>query len=112
MNARNQVQLIGHLGNAPEIRTLESGKKMARFSIAINETYYDNKGNQVTNTDWFNLIAWGKQAELAETLLDKGKEVLVEGKLSSNEYENNQGQKVKSTDIVVQQFLVFGKKTA
>jgi len=110
MNLRNKVQLIGHVGNAPEVRTLDSGKSMARFSLATNETYNDAKGNQVTNTDWHTIVAWGKQADLAKNLLDKGKEVLVEGKLTTREYENNNGVKMRITEVVAQHFMVFGKK--
>ena len=81
MNAlRNKVTLIGHLGNAPEIRSLESGKKMAKFSLATNETYRNAKGEKVTETQWHNLVAWGKTAEIAEKYLTKGKEVAIEGK--------------------------------
>lgn len=110
MNLRNKVQLIGHIGQAPEFRTLDSGKTLARFSMATNETYYDSNGNQVTNTDWHNIVAWGKTAELAKNLLDKGKEVLIEGKLSTREYENQEGKKVRTTEIVAQQMLLLGKK--
>ncbi|MBI3143229.1 MAG: single-stranded DNA-binding protein [Bacteroidetes bacterium] len=110
MNLRNRVQLIGHLGQAPEIKKLESGKQVARFSLATNENYTDAKGNKVTTTDWHSVVAWGKQAELAQQLLEKGKEVLVEGRLSTREYENADGQKVKLTEVVAQQFMVFGRK--
>ncbi|MGB0429065.1 MAG: single-stranded DNA-binding protein [Bacteroidia bacterium] len=110
MNLRNKVQLIGHIGNAPEIRTLDSGKTFARFSMATNETYKDANGNQVTNTDWHNIVAWGKTAELAKNLLDKGKEVLIEGKLSTREYENQEGKKMRTVEVLAQNFLLLGKK--
>ena len=78
---KNKVQLIGNLGNNPEIRTTEGGKKMARFSVATNETYRTAKGEKVTETQWHNLIAWGKVADIAEQFLSKGSEVAIEGKL-------------------------------
>ena len=68
---KNKVQLIGNLGNNPEIRTIEGGKKMARFSVATNETYRTAKGEKVTETQWHNLIAWGKVADIAEQFLFK-----------------------------------------
>ncbi|MFY7878669.1 MAG: single-stranded DNA-binding protein, partial [Lacibacter sp.] len=74
---KNKVQLIGHLGNAPEIKTIESGKKLARFSIATNETYRNAKGERVTETQWHTLVAWGKVADIAEKYLNKGKEVAI-----------------------------------
>ncbi|MDX1604060.1 MAG: single-stranded DNA-binding protein, partial [Salinimicrobium sediminis] len=76
MNAlRNKVQLIGNVGNTPEILTFDSGKKMAKFSIATNETYKNNKGEKVTDTQWHNVVAWGKTAELIENYVPKGKEI-------------------------------------
>ena len=68
---RNKVQLIGNLGNNPEIITLESGKKLAKFSIATNENYKNAQGEKVTTTEWHNLVAWGKTAEIAENYLEK-----------------------------------------
>ena len=83
---KNKVQLIGNLGNAPEVKTLDGGKKMARFSIATNESYRNAKGEKITETQWHNMIAWGKVAEIAEKYLTKGKEVVVEGKLVNRNY--------------------------
>lgn len=72
---RNKVQLIGNVGNEPEITNLESGKKVAKFSIATNESYKDSKGEKVTNTQWHNIVAWGKIAEIVEKYVGKGKVV-------------------------------------
>ena len=82
-NLRNKVQLIGNLGNNPEVKSLDGGKKLAKFSIATNERYKSAKGEKVTETQWHNLIAWGKTAEIVEKYLTKGKEVAIEGKLIS-----------------------------
>ena len=90
---RNKVQLIGNLGNDPEIITLENGTKWAKFSIATNETYKNAKGEKVTDTQWHNIVAWGKLAEIAEEFLSKGKEIMVEGKLVYRSYETNEGEK-------------------
>jgi single-strand DNA-binding protein len=111
MNAlRNKVQLIGNLGASPEIKTLEGGKKMARFSIATNESYRNAKGEKVVETQWHNLIAWGKVAEIAEKYLTKGKEVVVEGKLITRSYNDKQGAKKSITEIEVNELLMMGGK--
>lgn len=106
---RNKVQLIGHVGNAPEILTLESGKKLAKFSIATNETYKNNKGEKITDTQWHNVVAWGKTAELIETYVPKGKEIGVEGKLTSRTYEDKDGIKRYVTEVVCNELLLLGK---
>ncbi|MFT4094252.1 MAG: single-stranded DNA-binding protein [Niabella sp.] len=104
---KNKVQLIGNLGNTPEIRTIANGKKMARFSIATNEVYKNVKGEKVTETYWHNLVAWGKVAEIAERFLQKGKEVAIEGKLVSRQYENKSGEKKFITEVQVQELLIL-----
>ena len=81
---KNKVQLIGNLGNAPEVKTTESGKKLAKFSVATNESYRNANGEKVTETTWHNLVAWGKVADIAEKYLTKGKEVAIEGKINNN----------------------------
>jgi single-strand DNA-binding protein len=111
MNAlKNKVQLIGNLGNAPEIKNTENGKKLAKFSIATNETYYNAKGEKIVETQWHNLIAWGKVAELAEKYLNKGTEVAIEGKLMNNNYTDKEGNKRYSTEIQVHELLLLGGK--
>lgn len=106
---RNKVQLIGHVGNAPEIVTLESGRKLAKFSIATNETYKNNKGEKITDTQWHNVVAWGKTAELVENYVPKGKEIGVEGKLTSRTYEDKDGIKRYITEVVCNELLLLGK---
>lgn len=113
MNAlKNKVQLIGNLGNAPEVKNTEKGKKLAKFSIATNETYYNAKGEKITETQWHNLIAWGKVAELVEKYLTKGSEVAIEGKLMNNNYTDKDGNKRYSTEIQVNELLLLGKPSA
>ena len=106
---RNKVQLIGNLGNDPEIQTLENGTKLAKFSIATNETYKNAKGEKVTDTQWHNIVAWGKLAEIAEEFLSKGKEIMVEGKLVNRSYETNEGEKRSITEIKCNELLMLGK---
>ena len=113
MNAlKNKVQLIGNLGNAPEVRNTESGKKLVRFSIATNETYRNAKGEKVKETQWHNLIAWGKVAEIAEKYLTKGSEVAIEGKLMNNNYIDKDGNKKYNTEIQVHELLLLGSKAS
>jgi len=106
---RNKVQLIGHVGNDPEILNLESGKKLAKFSIATNESYKNSKGEKITDTQWHNIVAWGKTAELIETYVPKGKEIGIEGKLTSRSYEDKDGVKKYITEVVCSELLLMGK---
>jgi single-strand DNA-binding protein len=102
MNAlKNKVQLIGNLGMNPEIKELEGGKKLAKFSIATNETYKNAKGERVTETQWHNLTAWGKTAEILEKYVTKGKELAIDGKLTHRSYEDKNGDKKFITEIQV-----------
>ena len=107
---KNKVQLIGNLGNAPEVKTLESGKKMARFSVATSESYRNAKGEKVTDTQWHSLVAWGKVAEIVEKFLTKGKEVAIEGKLINRSYNDKEGNKKYITEIQVNELLMLGVK--
>ncbi len=107
---RNKVQLIGNLGNDPEIITLDSGKKLAKFNIATNESYKNTQGEKVTDTQWHNVVAWGKTAEIIESYVTKGKEVAVEGKLTSRSYEDKEGQKRYITEVVCNEILMLGNK--
>ena len=107
---KNKVQLIGNLGNAPEVRTLDGGKKMARFSVATNESYRNAKGEKITETQWHNLVAWGKVAEIVEKYLIKGKEVMIEGKLVNRTYTDKDGNKKYSTEVQVNEILMLGEK--
>jgi len=93
---KNHVQLIGNVGQEPTITNLESGKKVARFSLATNEYYKDAKGEKQTETNWHTVVAWGKTAEIIEKYVGKGKEVGVTGKLKSRSYEDKAFRKIVS----------------
>jgi single-strand DNA-binding protein len=108
---KNKVQLIGNLGNTPEVRNTESGKKLVRFSVATNEQYKNAKGERVTETQWHNIIAWGKVADIAEKYLVKGTEVAIEGKLVNRNYTDKEGNKKYITEIQVNELLMLGKAT-
>jgi single-strand DNA-binding protein len=107
---KNKVQLIGNLGNAPEIKSITGGKKMARFSMATNETYRNAKGEKITETQWHNIVAWGKVAELAEKYLSKGSEIAIEGKLVNRSYTDKDGSKKYITEVQLNELLMLGDK--
>lgn len=109
-NLKNKVQLIGNLGNNPEIVNLESGKKLAKFSIATNESYKNAKGETIKETQWHNLVAWGKTAEIVEKYLQKGNEVAIEGKLVNRSYDDKEGNKRYITEVLVNGVLMLGGK--
>ena len=109
-NLRNSVQLIGNLGMNPEVKTLESGSTLAKFSIATCERYKNKKGEQVNDTTWHNVVAWGKTAVIAEKYLKKGAQVAVEGKLTCRSYEAKDGTKRYVTEILVNEILMLGAK--
>ncbi|WP_353777249.1 single-stranded DNA-binding protein [Winogradskyella sp. 3972H.M.0a.05] len=104
---RNKVQLIGHLGQDPEIINLDNGRTLAKFSIATNESYKNANGEKVENTYWHNIVAWGKTAEIVEKYLAKGKEVAVEGKLTNRTYETKEGEKRYITEVVCNELLML-----
>ena len=108
---KNQVQLIGNVGNTPETITFDSGKKVVRLSMATNE-YYQKDGEKVQDTQWHNLIAWGNQADLIEKYVGKGKEIAIQGKLTSRSYETQTGEKRHVTEVVVQEILFLGNQAA
>ena len=110
MNAmKNKVQLIGNVGNDPEIKTLDGGKKVANLTIATNESYKNEKGEKVEQTEWHKVVAWGKTAEIIEKYVTKGKEVALEGKLTHRSYDDKNGEKRYFTEVVVSELLLLGK---
>lgn len=107
---RNKVQLIGNLGQNPEVKELNGGKKLAKFSLATNETYRNKEGEKVTDTQWHNLTVWGKTADIVEKYLKKGSEVAIEGKLLNRNYTDKEGVKRYVTEIQVNELLMLGGK--
>lgn len=102
---RNSVRLIGNLGMDPEVKTFDSNKKMARLSLATSESYKNEKGEKVTDTQWHNLVIWGTQAQIAGDLLKKGDEIVIEGRLNNRSYLDKDGNKKYTSEIVVNEFL-------
>ena len=107
---RNKVQLIGNLGNDPEIINLDSGKKLAKFSIATNDSYKNAQGEKIQNTEWHNVVAWGKIAEIIENYVTKGNEVAIEGKLTTRSWDDKEGVKRYITEVVCNELLMIGNK--
>jgi single-strand DNA-binding protein len=111
MNAlKNKVQLIGHVGQEPEIKILEGGKKLAKFTIATNEVYYNENKEKVTDTQWHNVSAFGKVAEIIESFVTKGKEIALEGKLTHRSYDDKDGIKRYYTEVIANELLLLGSK--
>jgi single-strand DNA-binding protein len=110
MNAmKNRVQLIGHVGNDPEIKTFEGGKVLANLTIATNDSYKNDKGEKVEQTEWHKVVAWGKTAEIIEKYVTKGKEIAIDGKLTHRSYEDKNGEKRYVTEVVANEVLLLGK---
>ena len=108
---KNHVQLIGNVGQEPTITNLESGKKVARLSIATNEHYKNNTGEKVQSTDWHTVVAWGKTAEIIENYVGKGKEIALTGKLRTRTYTTEDGNQRYVTEVEANEILVLGSKS-
>lgn len=108
---KNHVQLIGNVGQEPTITNLESGKKVARFSVATNENYKDAKGEKQTDTNWHTVVAWGKTAEIVENYVVKGKEVGISGKLKTRTYTIDDGTQRYVTEVVADEILLLGSES-
>jgi single-strand DNA-binding protein len=108
----NKVTLIGNAGGDPDIRTLENGTQVGRFSLATNESYKDKEGNWQNQTEWHNVIVWRDLAERAATSIRKGSTVYVEGKITYRKYTDKDGAEKTVTDIVCNYFRVLDKKEA
>jgi len=107
---RNQVQLIGHIGQDLETRSFDSGMTLAKAPFATNDYYRNNQGEKVQDTQWHNIVAWGKTAELMQQMVKKGDELAVKGKLMHRKYEDTSGQTRYVTEVVVNEFIKLGKR--
>ena len=107
---RNRVQLIGNVGNDPEVKTFDGGKKVANLTIATNESYRNDKGEKVEQTELHRVVAWGKTAEIIEKYVSKGKEIAIDGKLTHRSYDDKNGEKRYITEVVVSEITLLGNK--
>jgi len=112
MNIKNHVQLVGRLGANPEVKVLDNGSKVARFSIAVTESFTNKQGEKVTDVQWHSIIAWGNLAAIAERILQKGAQVTVDGKLNVRSYTNKEGQKRSVTEVIANELMVWQQKAA
>ncbi|MAZ55539.1 MAG: single-stranded DNA-binding protein [Flavobacteriales bacterium] len=106
----NKVILIGNLGADPEIREMNDGTKMAKFSIATSEKYTNREGQLISNTDWHNIVLWRRTAEVAEKYLKKGDSVCIEGKLKTRSWEDENGNKKYATDVQGDNMTMLGSR--
>lgn len=106
----NTVRLIGNLGFDPEVREIAKGRKVARISVATNETYTNSEGEKVTDTQWHTVVAWGRTADMVQRLLRKGSPIALEGRLVHRSYTGKEGIKRFVTEIVLNDFKLVGPK--
>lgn len=112
-NSVNKAILVGRLGRDPEVRVTGGGQSVASFSIATNERWKDkNSGEFKERTEWHNIVAWGKLAELCRDYLNKGSQVYIEGRLQTREYEDKEKQKRRTTEIVADEVVFLSAKGA
>jgi len=103
---KNKVQLIGHVGQELKIKNLEGQKKVAIFSVATNEVYYNEKGEKVEQIEWHRVTAWGKTAGIIEKYVTKGKEIAIEGRLTYRSYDDKNGEKRYVTEVVANEIVL------
>ena len=106
---KNKVQLIGHVGQEPEVKTFREGKKVANITIATNDYYTNDKGEKVEQTEWHRVSAWGKTVDISEKLLTKGSHVAIEGKLTHRSYDDKDGNKRYITEVVANELVLLSK---
>ncbi len=109
MGSLNKATLIGNLGKDPEVRAIPSGAKVANFSIATTESYTGKDGNKVDKTEWHNIVMWRGLAEVAEKYLRKGSQVYIEGRLQTRSWDDQNGQKRYTTEIVADNMVMLGR---
>jgi len=106
----NKVMVIGHLGRDPEMRYTPSGRPVTTFTLAVSRTWNSADGERHTETEWFNVVAWGNLAEICKQYLTKGQQVYVEGRLQTRRWEDKEGQKHTSVEIVAGEMMMLGER--
>jgi len=110
MSSLNKVMLIGNLGKDPEIRYTQDGSPVASFSLATSETWTDKNGNRQEHTEWHNIVAWTRLAELSKRYLSKGRQVYIEGRLRTREWSDKDGNKRRTTEVIASQMVLLGAR--
>ncbi len=106
----NKVQIIGHLGKDPEMRYTPSGKPVTTFSVAVSRTWNSQDGERHNETEWFNVVAWGPLAETCKNYLSKGKQVYIEGRLQTRRWDDKEGVKHTTVEIVASEMIMLGDR--
>ncbi len=106
----NKVMVIGHLGLDPEMRYTPSGRPVTSFSIASNRSWKTSDGETRSETEWFNIVAWGSLAEICNQYLKKGQQAYIEGRLQSRKWEDGDGNQHSKTEIIAREMIMFGSR--
>ncbi len=106
----NKVMIIGRLGRDPEMRYTPSGRPVTTFSVATSRTWNTSEGERRTETEWFNVVAWGSLAEICKQYLTKGQQVYIEGRLQTRHWDDNEGVKRTSTEVVANEMIMLGER--
>jgi len=106
----NKVQIIGHLGKEPEMRYTPSGKPVTTFSVAVSRSWNSADGERHSETEWFNVVAWGNLAEICKTYLTKGQQVYIEGRLQTRRWDDKEGVKHTSVEVVANEMMMLGDR--
>jgi len=111
MSSLNKIMLIGHLVKDPEIRYTPDGAPVATFSLATSENWTDKSGTRQERTEWHNIVAWRRLAELSQKYLTKGRQVYIEGRLQSRDWNDREGNKRRTTEVIVTQIVLLGSRS-
>ncbi len=111
MSSLNKIMLIGNLGRDPEIRYTPDGSPVANFSLATAESWTDKSGTRQERTEWHNIVAWNKLAEISKRYLQKGRQVYVEGRLRTREWDDKDGNKRRTTEVIASQIVLLGSRS-
>lgn len=106
----NKVMIIGHLGRDPEMRYTPSGRPVTNFSVATSRTWNTADGERREDTEWFNVVAWGSLAEICNEYLAKGQQVYIEGRLQTRQWEDDEGKKRKTIEVVAKEMVMLGER--
>ena len=107
----NKVMLIGRLGQEPEMRYTPSGRPLTKLQVAVNRSWKSSDGEKKTETEWFNIVAWGKLAEICNQYLSKGKQVYIEGRLHTRQWQDDEGNNHSSVEVIAQEMLMLDSKS-
>ncbi len=111
MSSLNKILLIGHLGRDPEVRYTPDGAAVATFGLATSENWTDKNGSRQEHTEWHNIVAWGKLADLCKKYLVKGRQVYIEGRVRSRDWTDREGNKRRTTEVIASQIVLLGSRT-